>query len=170
VVKLVMRKRAGQTGEVGLFVDSEIFEDDFSHIKLGAEINVEATTPRSLRQLKFAWALATKIEKGCDWVDSKEDAMDFMLIEARHFRRIYDPLRNVAILKPKPTNFGAMDGTEYTRLLKRLVHVAVTIMIPGMDDAALIAEIEAMVGPDMKSQAEGGGHSKDRPTPHRDPR
>jgi hypothetical protein len=156
VVKLVMRKRAGQTGEVGLFVDSEIWEEDFTHVKLGAEINVEATTPRSLRQLKFAWALATKIEKGCDWVDSKEDAMDFMLIEARHFRRIYDPLRNVAILKPKPTNFGAMDGTEYTRLLKRLVHVAVTIMIPGMDDAELIAEIEAMVGPDLKSQAEGG--------------
>ncbi len=75
--------------------------------------------------------------------------MDFMLIEAKHFRRIYDPLRKVAILKPKPTNFGAMDGAEYTRLLKRIVHVAVTIMIPGMDNAALIAEIEAMVGPDL---------------------
>ena len=75
--------------------------------------------------------------------------MDFMLIEAKHFRRIYDPRRKVAILKPKPTNFGAMDGTEYTRLLKRLVHVAVTIMVPGMDDAELQAEILQMIGPDV---------------------
>ena len=147
---LVMRKRAGAAGEVGLFIDSPVFEDDFAHIKAGAEVQVKATTPRSLRQLKFAWALATKIAEGCDWVESKEDCMDFMLIEARHFRRIFDPLRNVAVLKPRPTNFGAMDGTEYTRLLKRLTHVAVTIMIPGMDDTALKAEIEAMIGPDIQ--------------------
>lgn len=153
MTELVMRKREGRAGEIGLFVDTEVFEEDFQHIKLGAEVNVKATTPRSLRQLKFAWGLATKIASGCDWVDSKEDCMDFMLIEAKHFRRIFDPLRNVAILKPKPTNFGAMDGTEYTRLLKRLVHIAVTVMIPGMDDAAMIAEVEAMVGPDLAASA-----------------
>lgn len=146
---LVMRKRAGRQGEIGLFVDSPVFEDDFGHIKMDAEVQVKATTPRSLRQLKFAWALATKIAEACDWVETKEDCMDFMLIEAKHFRRIYDPLRKVAILKPKPTNFGAMDGTDYTRLLKRLVHVAVTVMVPGMDDAALQDEILQMVGPDL---------------------
>lgn len=149
---LVMRKRAGRAGEIGLFVDTQVFEEDFGHIKMDAEVKAVVTTPRSLRQLKFAWGLATKIAEGCDWVETKEDAMDFMLIEARHFRRIFDPLRNVAILKPKPTNFGAMDGTEYTRLLKRIVHVAVTIMIPGMDDKALIAEIEAMIGPDIQPE------------------
>lgn len=146
---LVMRKRPGHAGEVGLFVDSPVFEEDFGHIKMNAEVQVKATTPRSLRQLKFAWALATKIADACDWVETKEDCMDFMMIEARHFRRIYDPLRGVAILKPKPTNFGAMDGTDYTRLLKRLVHVAVTIMVPGMNDAELQAEILQMVGPDV---------------------
>lgn len=150
---LVMRKRAGSAGEVGLFIDSPVFEEDFNHVKMGAEVQVKATTPRSLRQLKFAWALATKIAEGCDWVETKEDAMDFMLIEARHFRRIFDPIRGVAILKPKPTNFGAMDGTDYTRLLKRLVHVAVTIMVPGMDDTELRAEIEAMVGPETPADA-----------------
>ncbi len=145
-----MRKRAAASaGEIGLFIETEVFEEDFGHVKMGAEVQVKATTPRSLRQLKFAWTLAGKIADGCDWVESKEDCMDFMLIEAKHFRRIYDPLRKVAILKPKPTNFGAMDGTDYTRLLKRIVHVATTIMIPGMNDADLIAEVEAMVGPDL---------------------
>lgn len=147
---LVMRKRAGRAGEIGLFVDTQVFEEDFGNIKMDAEVQVKATTPRSLRQLKFAWALATKIAEACDWVETKEDCMDFMLIEAKHFRRIFDPLRNVAILKPKPTNFGAMDGTDYTRLLKRIVFVATTIMVPGMDDSALKAEIEAMIGPDIQ--------------------
>lgn len=150
---LVMRKRPGTAGEVGLFVDSPVFEEDFGHVKMNAEVQVKATTPRSLRQLKFAWALATKIADACDWVETKEDCMDFMLIEAKHFRRIYDPLRGVAILKPKPTNFGAMDGTEYTRLLKRITYVAVTIMVPGMDDSALKAGIEAMIGPDLPASA-----------------
>lgn len=153
MTELVMRKRQGRAGEMGLFVESEVFEDDFGHIKIGAEVNVKATTPRSLRQIKFAWALATKIAEACPWVESKEDCMDFMLIEAKHFRRIYDPLRGIAILKPKPTNFGAMDGTEYTRLLRRITHVAVTIMVPGMDDSALKAEIEAMIGPEMPASA-----------------
>ncbi len=169
---LVMRKRAGRAGEIGLFVDTQVFEEDFGHIKMDAEVKAVVTTPRSLRQLKFAWGLATKIAEGCGWVETKEDAMDFMLIEARHFRRIFDPLRNVAILKPKPTNFGAMDGTDYTRLLKRIVHVAVTIMIPGMDDKSLIAEIEAMIGPDIqpeppapKPRAARAKKSDDRPPP-----
>lgn len=153
MTELVMRKRQGRAGEMGLFVESEVFEDDFSHIKIGAEVNVKATTPRSLRQIKFAWALATKIAEACPWVETKEDCMDFMLIEAKHFRRIYDPIRKIAILKPKPTNFGAMDGTEYTRLLKRITHVAVTIMVPGMDDSDLKAEIEAMIEPEMPASA-----------------
>ena len=160
---LVMRKRQGHTGEIGLFIDSPVFEEDFAHIKIGAEVQVKATTPRSLRQLKFAWALATKIAEACDWVESKEDCMDFMLIEAKHFRRIYDPLRNVAILKPKPTNFGAMDGTEYTRLLKRIVFVATTIMVPGMDDNALKTEIEAMIGPDLEPKGKTNAKTKASP-------
>lgn len=154
MVDFVMRKRAGREGEIGLFIETPVFEEDFSGIKMGSEVNVKATTPRSLRQLKFAWAFATKIAEACDWLETKEDAMDFMLVEAKHFRRIYDPRRQVAMLKPKPTNFGAMDGTEYSRLLKRLVHVASTVIVPGLDETALRSEIEAMIGPDISPPSE----------------
>ncbi len=149
MVELVMRKRTGATGEWGLFVDSPVFEDDFQHIKGGVEVKVVATTPRSLRQLKFAWALATKVAEACDWLDTKEDAMDCILIEARHFRRIFDPRRQIAILRPKPTNFGAMDGTQYTRLLGRMKHAIVTQILPNVEWSSLVAEIEAMIGPDI---------------------
>ena len=176
MAELVMKKRAGRQGEYGLFVDSPVFEDDFRHIKEGVEVKVVATTPRSLRQMKFAWALATKIADACDWLNTKEEAMDALLIEARHYRRLYDPRRKVAILRPKPTNFGAMDGTEYTSLLKRIVHVATTVIVPGLDESALKAEIEAMIigepepcrtGLHNSSDKEAGATGNER---HRNPR
>lgn len=170
MVELTMTKRVAKTGEIGLFVDSPVWEGDFSNIKNGSEVKVTATTPRSLRQMKFAWALATKIADACDWIDTKEDAMDVMLIEAKHYRRIWDPRRQKAILRPKPTNFGAMDGTEYTRLLKRIVHVATTVIVPGLDESALKAEIEAMIfepaqaaPASSSSERKGRGHRSDKP-------
>lgn len=142
-----MRKRRARAGEIGLFVDAEVFEDDFASIKMDAEVKAKVTTPRSLRQLAFAWTLATKIADACDWLDDKESAMDYMLIEAKHFRRIYDPLRKIAHLRPLPTNFAEMDGAKYTRLLKRMTYVAVTHIVPGLAESDLKREIEAMLAP-----------------------
>ncbi len=148
-----MRKRTPHSvHEFGLFVDAAPFEEDFANIKYGSEVLVKATTPRSLRQHKFAWALATRISEACDWLETKDDAMEYLLIEAKHFRRIYDPLRKIAHLRPKPTNWGSMDGAEYTRLLKRMTHVAITQVCPGLEDDVLRAEIEAMIGPDIQPE------------------
>ncbi len=156
MVELVMTKRAGREGEVGLFVDSPVWEGELANIKTGAEVKVEATTPRSLRQIKYAWALATKIAEACDWLESKEDAMDFLLIEARHVKRIWDPLRQRAYVRPKPTNFGAMDGTAYTRLLNRMKHIALTVVVPGLEESDLRTEIEAMIGADFDPEPSHG--------------
>lgn len=160
---LVMRKRAGRAGEIGLFVDTPVFEEDFEHIKMDADVEIKATTPRSLPQLKYAWAFATKIAEACDWLETKDDAMDYMLVEAKHYRRIYDPLRKVAHVKPKPTNFGAMDGTAYTRLLKRMKHVALTMIVPGLDETDLKNEIMAMIGADIPSFEETKAPPKRKP-------
>lgn len=147
---LVMTKRAGRQGEVGLFIESPVFEEDFSNIKMGTEVQVKATQPRSLKQHKFAWALATKLAELCSHGDeqlTKDDIMDMLLVEAKHYRKVWDPLRKKVELKPKPTNFGAMDGVAYTRLLNRIKYVAVTHLIPGLDPSKLKEEVEAMLAP-----------------------
>jgi len=150
MTELVMRKRAARQGEIGLFIDAAVFESDFAAIKMDAQVKAIVTQPRSLRQLKFAWSLATKVAEACDWLHEKEDAMDEILIAARHCRRIFDPLRNTVRWKPLPTNFAAMDGVAYTKLLKRMVYVVCDRFIPGMTDETMIAEIEAMIGPDTE--------------------
>lgn len=141
------KRKAKWSGEIGLFVENEIAAEDFASVKMDAEVKVVCTTPRSLPQLKWAWAFAQKVADACDWLSSKEQAMDFMLIEAGHFDRIHSPTRNVSYLRPKPTNFGAMDGVSYSRLLDKMIRVAVTVIVPGLDETLLKREIEAMMGP-----------------------
>lgn len=150
MVELTMRKRKANPGEIGLFVDSPVFETEFASIKMGAEVKVKATTPRSIRQHNFAWALAQKVSEACDWLDDKDDAMEFILIEAKHTRKIYDRIRGIAHLRAKHTNFGAMDGSEYTRLFNRMKYVIMTVIVPNIEWSALVAEIEAMIGPDLE--------------------
>lgn len=142
-----MRKRPGRAGEIGLFTDSEIFDEEFASIPTNTDVKVKITSPRSLKQLRYAWALATKISQACDWLQTKDEAMEFMLIEAKHVRRIYDPLRKIAYLRPLPTNFGEMDGTKYSRLLNRMVYVATTLIVPGLPENDLKREVEAMLAP-----------------------
>jgi len=42
-----------------------------------------------------------------------------------------------------------MDGTTFTKLLKRMTHVMGTHIVPGIDNNALRAEIERMLNPDL---------------------
>lgn len=144
---LTMTKRQGRPGEVGLFVDSPVFEEDFANIKMNAEVLVKATTPRSMKQHRFAWALASKMAEAYEHEMTKEDMMEALLIEARHTRKVWDPLRGKAELKARPTNFGAMDGVAYSRLLKRITYVATTVFVPGLPESDLKSEIESMIAP-----------------------
>ena len=150
MVKLVMRKRAARhAGEIGLFVDAEMFEEELASIKIDNEVEVDAKTKRSLKQHKFIWALATKVAEACDFLETKDDAYNYMLIEAKHARYIYDHRREISYAIPKATNWGAMDGSAFTKLAKRITHIVGTHIVPGIDNNLLRAEIEKMLNPDL---------------------
>lgn len=149
MVELVMRKRRAQPGEVGLFIDSPVWEEEFASIKMDGELKAVVTTPRSLKQHQFIWVLATKVAEACDFLDTKEDAYHYMLVEAKHCRFVHDRLRGISYAIPKATNWGAMDGTAFTKLVKRIVNVVGTHIVPGIDKVELRREIEAMINPDL---------------------
>lgn len=156
-----MRKRRAQPGEVGLFIDTPVFEEEFASIRMDGEVKAVVTTPRSLRQHKFIWALATKVAEACDFLETKDDAYHYMLIEAKHCRFIYDNLRQISYAVPKATNWGAMDGTAFTKLAKRITNVVGTHIVPGIDKSELRAEIEKMINPDLIETFRG-----EEPPPH----
>ena len=147
VVELILTKRIAKAGEMGLFCDAQPFEDDWQSLKIGTEVKAECTVPANLKYLKFFWALATKVADNCDWLLDKRDAADRILLEARHFKTVFDPLRNKAEVRPK--SVAGLSGDTWIRLLRRCTHVVIVRFLEGMAENELKAEIEGMIGMDV---------------------
>jgi len=163
MTEILFRKRQGREGEMGLFVETSIFDEEWHSIKIGSEVKAICTVPANLRYIRFFHALCGKVADNCDWLIDKEDAKERILLEARHAKIIYDPLRNKTEIKAR--SVANLSSDKWIRLLKRTTHVVVTKFIPGMDEGSLKAEIEAMIGinalmetfEDTASKVKGGG-------------
>ena len=127
----------------------EMSAEELARLPLRTQVLVKVTQPRNLRQHRLAWALATKISEACDWLHDREDAMSWLKINARHVRYIHDHSNGETQIIPKSIRFAALDQMGFDRIFKRMVYVTVTEIIPGIDEAALRAEIESMVGIDQ---------------------
>jgi hypothetical protein len=128
-----MRKRASQhTGEIGLFIDSEVFESDFASIKMNTEVEIKATQSRSLKQLRLAWGLARRVAQSgaLPDADDAKDVMDFIKIKCRHVRYIHDHHNGETVIVPKSIRFAAMDQTAFQRFMNRAIYVVVTEILP----------------------------------------
>src|ERR1700688_2515761 len=163
MTEIIFVKRAAKAGEVGLFVDTPVFEEEWSSLKLGAEVKAECVVPANLKYLKFFWVMCGKVAENCDYLIDKDDAKDRILLEARHFKTVFDPLRNRAEVKSK--SVAGLSGDTWIRLLRRCTHVVITKFLPGMEENILKAEIEKMIDMDVfapvsKSQPKGGDGEK----------
>src|ERR1700691_5225038 len=126
----------------------EMSAEELTKLPLKTQVLVKVTMPRNLRQHRLAWALATKVAEACDWPRDRDDAMSGLKIKPRHVRYIHDTRSGEMQIIPKSIRFAALDQTGFDRVFKRMVYVTVTEIIPGLDEAALRAEIESMVGID----------------------
>lgn len=149
MVEIIMKKRAGRAGEVGLFVETEIFETEWSSLAVGSEVKAECTTPANLRYLRFFWALVSKIVDNStdDRFLDREDCRHELLLAARHYKAVHDPLRNKTELRPR--SIAGLSADTWIRLLRRCTHVVITNYLPGMEEGALKAEISTMLGMDV---------------------
>ena len=127
----------------------EMSAEELHRLPLRQQVLVKVTAPRNLRQHKLAWALATKISEACDWLTDRESAMDWLKIKARHVRYIHNNYTGETQIVPKSIRFAALDQVGFDRVFRRMVYVTITEIIPGLDEAALRAEIESMVGIDQ---------------------
>lgn len=141
---LVMRKRKARAGEVGLFIDSEVFQEQFDSIKLDRDLKVTAVGTKSAAQLRYWWALAGKVAENCSWIDDKDAASAMMQIHAKHFIARVDHLRDRTDIIEK--GISDLHGDEFTRLINRAKHVVLTEFIPQMPENDLTQEILAMIG------------------------
>ncbi len=122
--ELVLRKRAStRAGEVGLFLDSVAFEEEFSSIPHDAEVEIEAVVRGTEKYIKFSHVIAKVVFDNSELFASKEDARDSILIDCRHVRRVM--FMGKPELRPKRT--ATLDATQWVRLIRRMVDIATTV-------------------------------------------
>jgi hypothetical protein len=127
-------------------VSAEMLEE----VPLGTGVMAEVRVPRNLRQFRLAWVLADIVSKSCDWLSDRETAMDWLKIKSRHVRMIHDPVKNVTAIVPKSIAFAALPQAQFNRVFNRMIHVTITDIIPGMDEGVLRAELEKIVGIEVR--------------------
>jgi len=147
---LVMRKRGAlHAGEIGLFIDSMVFEDDLASIKMNTDVTVTATQSRSIKQMRLAWALAKKIaDSGVLGDCDQRDAMNYLLLKARHVRYVTNTHRGGTETTPivKSIRFASMDQTAFQRLMNRMLYIVDTEILPDMPEGSLRDDVERMAG------------------------
>jgi len=145
MTEIVFTKRAARIGEIGLFVESPIWDAEWSSIRIGAEVVAECTVPETAKYRKFFHALVGKLADNVEWLNGdKEFAKEQLLLECRHATYHVDRLRNKTEIRAKTTKNLSSD--QWIRLLRRASHAVTTKFIPGMKDNELKREIEAMLG------------------------
>jgi hypothetical protein len=147
---MAMHKRpARHAGEVGLFVDSPLFEEEMATIRQGAEVSVTATQSRSLKQMRLAWGLCRKIaDSGALGEADTREVMQFILLKAKHVRYVTNVHRDGTEITPivKSIRFASMDQTAFTRLFERMLWIVATDILPDVPMGTIRAEIEKMAG------------------------
>lgn len=144
MTEIIFVKRQGRQGEMGLFVDTPVFEDEWSSIRIGAEVVAECTVPETAKYRKFFHALCGKLADNVEWLNGdKTFAKEQLLLECRHATYHHDKLRGKTEIRAKTTR--DLSGDQWIRLLRRASHAVTTKFIPGMAENDLKREIEAML-------------------------
>jgi hypothetical protein len=144
VTELTFRKRrAKHAGEVGLFMDSAAFQEEWESVKLDSEVEGNFTTTAVARYSRFFHALCGKVADNIEGQD-KDSLKDELLIKCHHVTYHFDKLRGKVEIKPKTTR--NLDGDKWLRLIRRATYIVLTDYLPGMNEGELRDGIEQMIG------------------------
>lgn len=147
---LVMVKRGALLkGELGLFIDSEVFQPEFDSIKQGTDVSVEAKQSRNLKQMRLAWGLCRKIaDSGALGDADTREVMNYLLKKAKHVKYIANTHRDGVEVEVivKSIRFASMEQTAFDRLFNRMIYIVTSEIIPDMPVNELRAEVEKMSG------------------------
>lgn len=139
---LIMRKKNGRLETVDIMGSEELARLPADRDLL---ITVTRKPSRTLEQLRFVWALASKIADARDDILDKDVAMDVLCELCRHVRIVVNPITGHAHLVRNSISTLSVD--EMSRLIERMIYVTCTTILPGVKKAELRGEVEAMIAP-----------------------
>jgi hypothetical protein len=125
----------------------QIASDEFVNaVSEGAEFMATIRRPRSLKQHRYAWALANIIADAHPDMVDREQAMALLKLKSRFVSYAVDPKTGELFLYPKSIAFDRCPQEMFSRLLNRFIYITVTEIIPGLSDSELRTRLEEMVG------------------------
>ncbi len=139
--EIMMRKCNGKLETV-----DSISAEAFEHVPCNKDLFVVIRSRRNPKQHRLAWALASKLVDGCDFLHDSEEAMTYLKYKTRHVKVIMDHKIGKGFLMPKSISFASMTQEQFSRFLNRAIYVVCTEIIPGLPEKTLRAELQAMVG------------------------
>jgi hypothetical protein len=144
-VEIFLRKRVARAGEIGLFLETTIYEEEWNSVAIGAECDVKLTVPVHEKYRKAFHALCGTLADAVElFGSSKEFAKEQLLMQCRHVTYHYDRLRDKTEIRAKTTS--KLDADGWRRLLKRADYVIETEYLPGIPEGSLKDEIEKRIG------------------------
>jgi hypothetical protein len=144
MTELVLRKRIGKPGEIGLFCESPVFDEEWQSIPRDVEVRAELSVPSTLKYMRFFRALCGLLAQNCEWLNSDpEFAKQQLLMECRHVTYHVDKLRGTTEIRAKTTRL--LDADQWIRLLQRARYAVETKFLPGTPPSAIKTEIENMI-------------------------
>jgi hypothetical protein len=144
-VEIYLRKRVARPGEIGLFLETQIYEEEWASIKLGSEVDAKLSVPIDERYRKAFHALCGLLAEAVElFGGSKDFAKEQLLLQCRHLTYHYDKFRDKTELRAKTT--ANLDSDGWRRLLKRADYVIETEYLPGIPPGSLRDELEKRAG------------------------
>jgi hypothetical protein len=141
---IVLRKRVAKAGEVGLFLETPVFQEEWDSIPRDVEVRAELSVPSTLKYMRFFRALCGLLAQNCECLDNDpETAKEMLLMECRHVTYHHDKLRGKTEIRPKTTRNLSAD--QWIRLLQRARYAVETKFLPGTPPSTVRSEIEKMI-------------------------
>jgi hypothetical protein len=144
MIETFLTKRPAKwKGEVGLFADSQMAEEDLALIAMFAQVLVRARSERNIEGLKYLWGLVHKVADNTDMFLDKDDAMEALKIRVGYSKAVYDPLRRK--IETRAKSLTRISDEQLRILTEKIKQVVMTEILPGVTSAELRREIEEMI-------------------------
>jgi len=139
----LVKRRAAFKGEVGLFAVDQVADEDLSAISMDSEVIGDLSSEKNLKALRYLWALVTITASNSDLFLDKDEAMEQLKLRARHARMVMD--KKTGELEIRPKSLKRISDQVLQRLIRRVKYIILTEVLPGIDDAALEAQVQEMM-------------------------
>ena len=139
----LVKRKAKYRGEVGLFPNSQMAEEDLAIFAMNAELMAKLWSDKRIEQLRYLWGLVHKTSDNTDLFVDKDDAMEALKIRVGYSKAVYDP--HTRKIEPRAKSLTRISDEQLRLLTARIQDVICAEILPGISRAHLRHEIEDMI-------------------------